>query len=107
MSSPYVSVHILSLDPELSVKLIVPIDALYLFDHITWIWYHDFQDAFPAGFSFSKHNRHENSFRIKARLFDPVEEIEKNKIYDFRKCKRTSELFQEDYINSLGNLKLD
>lgn len=101
MSLAYASVHIRALDPELSVKLIVPIDALYLFDHITWIWHHDLNDAFPEGFLFGINNRHKNSFRIQARLFDGLEEIEKNKIYDFRKCER------EDYINSLGNLKLD
>jgi hypothetical protein len=96
----YASVHIRALDPELSVNLIVPIDTLYLFDHTTWIWYHGEKDAFPAGFSFFKHNPHENSFRTKARLFDGLEEIEKNKIYDFRKCQR------EDYQKLLENLKL-
>lgn len=103
MSLAYASIHIRALNPEFSVKLIVPIDALYLFDDIKWIWHHGENDAFPEGFLFSRHNRDENSFRIKARLFDGLEEIEKNKIYDFRKCKRISE---EDYINSLVNLKI-
>lgn len=96
MSLAYASIHIRALDPELSVKLLVPIDVVYFFENITWIWHHDLNDAFPIGLSTSN----EYSFRFKARLFNGMEVIEENKIYDFRKCNR------EDYINSLGNLKL-
>lgn len=107
MSAAYASVHMqVVLDPERSVNLLIPIDVLYLFNNTTWLWHHGENDAFPEYFSFSRHKPHEHSFRMKARLFEGKEEIEKNKILDFRKCKRISEVFPEDYLNSLGYLKI-
>lgn len=53
MSLAYASVYIRALDPELSVKLLVPIDVVYFFENITWIWHHDLNDAFPIGLSTS------------------------------------------------------
>lgn len=103
MDSAFVSIFIQAIDTELSVKLLVPIDVLYLFDKITWIWHHGEYDAFPEGFLFNIHDRHQNSLRIQGHLFDGLEEIEKNTIYDFRKCNRIS---TENYINSLENLKI-
>ena len=96
MSLAYASIYIRALDPELSVKLIVPIDVVYFFENIIWIWHHDLNDAFPIGLSTSN----EYSFRLKARLFNGMEVIEENKIYDFRKCIR------EEYIDVFQNLKL-
>lgn len=93
--------------PNIYVKLVLPIDTLYLFRNPKETW--EFSITRCDAYLNKEYNNQACSLRTKACLYGPCEVYNNAEVYDFRKCYRT--YIKEKYpttslIDSLKNMSI-